>query len=606
MYHVNSGCVRRLLWCVSVWAGVTAGAQAGEQVTELAALHREGQTFLLFREVGKGLDSATPTVEAVVEARRALLAKDAVRYRVYRSREPITKLEGLSPLAEVPPLTCWNVDYYGDDHAQRPAMRYVIEEGKTPVAAGSGLFVHNPDDAGRAYYAVTAVVGGKENMALGAGNALRTPLEETLGRGVPVLQRVERPAEWQYVKNPVLHYYVRWEGPPECSVEGKPFDYVVGVPPERTRPAGAGIHLHCWGGSLDGGYGWWYQAEQGHLLIASNQVPYDWWTGYHERYWKNAWERAPREESLWRGVVVHPYSQTRLLSFLAWAARTWDIDLARTHVAGSSMGGSGAPMFAIRHPEKIAWATAWVGVHIPRRSPQFAGSYAQVYGEPEWKTAFEDGTNVWDYFDDAAYLRAHPARDIGLICFSNGKNDGAIGWPQAVEFFRALQETRQPHIFVWGQSGHGQRAVLPISLEDRAMPMDLRTDCSLPAFTRCSLDDDPGKGAPEDGAPQGQSNLYLFWKTDDIVDTPERWEMTIGLVDKSSRPECTVDITPRRLQRLARAPGTELRWSNAPAAGGAPFQTGAVAVDAHGRITLPDVRVGRQGNRIAITPHSRS
>ena len=45
-----------------------------------------------------------------------------------------------------------------------------------------------------------------------------------------------------------------------------------------------GIHLHCWGGSLNGGYGWWYQAEQGHLLIASNQIPYDWWTGYHERY----------------------------------------------------------------------------------------------------------------------------------------------------------------------------------------------------------------------------------------------------------------------------------------------------------------------------------
>jgi len=40
--------------------------------------------------------------------------------------------------------------------------------------------------------------------------------------------------------------------------------------------------LHCWGGSLNGGYGWWYQAEQGHLLLASNQVPYDWWTGYHE------------------------------------------------------------------------------------------------------------------------------------------------------------------------------------------------------------------------------------------------------------------------------------------------------------------------------------
>ena len=67
-----------------------------------------------------------------------------------------------------------------------------------------------------------------------------------------------------------------------------------------------------------------------------------------------------------------------------------------------------------------------------------------------------------------------------------------IGWEQAAEFYRALQETRRPHIFVWGQSGHGQRARLPISLNDRHMPMDLRIDQSLPAFTNCSLDDDPG------------------------------------------------------------------------------------------------------------------
>ena len=122
------------------------------------------------------------------------------------------------------------------------------------------------------------------------------------------------------------------------------------------------------------------------------------------------------------------------------------------------MGGSGAPMFAIRHPERIAWAASWVGVHIPQQSPTFRNSYANVYGQPEWNVTFEDGTPVWDYFDDAWYLRKHPQAEIGLIAFSNGKNDGGIGWPQAVEFYRALQETRRPHLFVWGQQGHGQRA----------------------------------------------------------------------------------------------------------------------------------------------------
>ena len=83
-------------------------------------------------------------------------------------------------------------------------------------------------------------------------------------------------------------------------------------------------------------------------------------------------------------------------------------------------------------------------------------------------------------------LRQHPDRDVGLIVFSNGKNDRGIGWPQAVEFFRALQETRQPHVFVWGQSGHGQRAVMP-GCGERVLSIDVRTDQSLPAFTNSTI-----------------------------------------------------------------------------------------------------------------------
>ncbi len=259
---------------------------------------------------------------------------------------------------------------------------------------------------------------------------------------------------------------------------------------------------------------------------------------------------------------MRPYSQVRLFSFLDWMATRWELDLTRTHVAGSSMGGSGSPMLAIRYPDRIAWATAWVGVHIPAQTPHFLGSYEQVYGKQTWDVKFEDGSSVWDHFSDAWYLRQHPQQEVGLICFSNGKNDSGIGWPQAAEFYRALQETRRPHIFVWGQSGHGQRARLPISLADRVMPMDLRTDQSLPAFTHCSLDDEPGDGDPARGDAEGQVNLYLYWETDDIVDQVDRWELTVGLVEQAPSDQCTVDITPRRVQRFRPKPGSKVSWTN--------------------------------------------
>ncbi|HUT10959.1 MAG TPA: alpha/beta hydrolase-fold protein [Thermoguttaceae bacterium] len=577
----------------------SAGAHslaAEKQAAELTARHQAGQTLLCFREVDPPVMQDAIPANELATLRRDLDSRRKIRYRIYRSDRPITSVASLTPVAEVPPLTGWNADYHGIyPKPGQMALRYVVEEGKGPVPPGTGICAHNPPRAGDAYYAVTVAIDGKENTALNESNSLRTPVSETVGRGVPVLQRIEKPEQWQYVEKPTLHYYVRWESPPNCAASGKPYDYVVAVPPKLAKPAGVGIHLHCWGGSLDGGYGWWYQAEQGHLLVASNQIPYDWWTGYHERYFQ-----GPPDEETWKQGVVRPYSQTRMLSFLDWVATQWDVDLTRTHVAGNSMGGSGSLMFAIRHGERIAWATGWVGVHIPSGTPHFKGSYERVYGKEAWGVEFENGTPVWVYFNDAWYLRNHPQKEIGLICFSNGKNDGGIGWPQAAEFYRALQETRRPHIFVWGQSGHGQRARLPISTGDHDMPMDLRTDQSLPAFTGCSLDDDPGGGDPKDGDSEGQVNLYLYWKTDDIVDRVDRWEMTLGLIEKAPQDQCTVNVTPRRLQQLRLQGGQQVDWTNTPVGQAEPIQTGRATADRHGLITLEKVRLGKTGNRVMV------
>jgi len=587
-----------LLLLTTLLTGAAATA-AEKQVDGLTARHRAGQTLLSFREVDSPVTQDSITAKELKDLRRDLDQQKKVRYRIYRSEHPVTSLDGLKPIAEVPPLTCWNADYHGIyPKPGQPALRYVVEDGREPVPPGMGVFAHNPQRPGTAYYAVTLVIDGKENRSIGQSNVLPSPVRETVGLGVPVLQRIEKPDKWQYVENPTLHRYVRWESPPNCALAGKPYDYVVAVPPNVADPAPVGIHLHCWGGSLNGGYGWWYGSHDGHILIASNQIPYDWWTGYHELFFQ-----GPPDKETWKQGVVRPYSQTRMFSFLDWVATRWNVDLTRTHVAGNSMGGSGSPMFVVRFPEKIAWGVSWVGVHDPARTPHFKGSYERVYGKHEWAVKFEDGSGVWDHFCDAWYLRKHPEKEIGLISFSNGKNDGAIGWPQAAEFYRALQQTRRPHVFVWGQGGHGQRARLPVSLSDRVMPLDIRTDQSLPAFTGCSLDDDPGNGDPQQGDGEGQVNLYLTWDTNGIVDRAERWEMTVSLIEQAPSDECTVNITPRRRQQFRPRPGQPVKWTSTSLGGKGQVQTGQATVDEHGLITLEDVRLGKNGNRLtAVGP----
>jgi len=588
---------------------------AEPQVTGLNVSHRSGQTFITWKEVDPPrLDKNCD--DAAIRQLARELDDGKLHYRVYRTRNRIDSVEGLAPIAQARPLSCWNLDYYGESAQEgKPGLRYVIEDGVEPMPPGTGLYVHNP--AGRSaktYYAVTVVKNGGENTAVTKANATQQPLDESQGQGLPVLQRIVKPDSFNYIDKPELHYYVRWESPPNSSVENRPMDYVVAIPPNiEARPTPVGLHLHCWGGSLDGGYGWWYSYQRlgTTYLIASNQVPYDWWTGYHELYYS-----GPRDEQKWKQGVVRPYTTARMLSFLDWAAKKYDLDLNRVFTAGSSMGGSGAPMFAIRYPDRIAWSIGWVGVHDPGSTPQFTGSYEQVYGDKSWGVKFDDGTPVFEYYKDAAFLRKYPQKEIGFITWSNGKNDGAIGWPQAVEFYQAMQQTRRPHIFVWGLSGHGQRASMPGNGGERIMPIDIRLDRSLPAFTNCSLDNDPGTATtlkePKevtigeeknkdtyDGDSVGQVNLYLCWRSEDIVDTPDRWEMTVGLTDTAPKDQCTVDITPRRLQNLKILPSRTYKWNNTCEQ--KVIQTGAVSADKYGLVTLRDVIVDKNGNRIVIS-----
>ena len=600
----------------------TTALAAERQVSELKVRHNQGQTFITWKEVNPleiNDEINDATLRKIV---RESSTNKKVVYRIYRSEKPITSVESIKPIAEVGSLSCWNVDYYGvSPQENKPAIRYVIKDGEQPLEHGNGLYVHNPTFQSqtdrrplKSYYAVTYSINGVENKDINKANSTENPIQEVQGQGVPVLQRVVKPKEFSYIQNPELHYYVRWEAPPNASIENKPFDYLVAIPPHiESKPTPVGLHLHCWGGSLDGGYGWWYSYRKlgTTYLISTNQIPYDWWTGFHEFYYSQE-----RSKEKWKEGVVRPYTTSRILSFLDWAAEKYDLDSKRVFTAGSSMGGSGAPMFAIRYLDRIAWSVGWVGVHDPGNTPQFTGSYERVFGNKDWGIKYENGVLVFEYYKDADYLRKHPNEEIGFITWSNGKNDGAIGWPQSVEFYMAMQDTRRPHLFVWGLSGHGQRATMPADGGERIMPIDIRLDQSLPAFTNCSLDDDPGTGTklktPKeitvgketrkdfyDGDSVGQINLYLYWDTETIVDTPARWEMTIALTEKAPEDKCTVDITPRRLQQFKSPPMQKFRWNNSSGEG--EVQSGEVTADKWGLLTLKGIIITKSGNRITIS-----
>ena len=78
-----------------------------------------------------------------------------------------------------------------------------------------------------------------------------------------------------------------------------------------------------------------------------------------------------------------------------------------------------------------------------------------------------------------------------------------------------------------------------------------------------------------------------------------RWALTLKLSLKAPAAECTVDVTPRRCFQFRTPPGTRAKW-RALSDKGAEIQSGVVAADAWGLVTVPGVTVTPGGTRLIL------
>ena len=195
------------------------------QARSATALHRGGQTFVTFEEIDDRSAEPSPTWAELKGRLDGMDAEREVRYRVYRHSAPITaaSLPQAELLGEVEPMSGYNVrgrsvdelialhrrraiddielakrlarTHYFDRYTpampamgELPVRRLAIEDGK-PLPPRTGLYVHHPARAGRAWYAVVAVVDGVANAGdFSAANSLAKPVEERVGTGEPVFQ----------------------------------------------------------------------------------------------------------------------------------------------------------------------------------------------------------------------------------------------------------------------------------------------------------------------------------------------------------------------------------------------------------------------------------
>ena len=573
-------------------------------LTNITAVHADGDTMVTWTERDQLLPDPNSTVGQYEAAEATFDSPDVIRYRIYRHNQPIdaTTVRTAELVDEINPLSAWNPYYYG--HYWRNNDSQIVP--RLPVAdevlaaVDQGIYVRRAQGAASAYYAVSLAVNGEEDLSnwTAGQNTTTSAVAEAVGTGMVLLRVKQLDTTFMYVSNADLYYYIRWDCPPYYNIPSHAFDYLVAVPGVTVDPRPVDVALHCWGATLNGGFGWWYEADKGSLLVSTNMKPYDWWTAYHDNY---GTVRPFTDLDGNGGGRVRNYPQKRILSFLNdFVKQNYSVDDNRILVTGSSMGGAGCIMWGARAASSFAYANGWVGVYIPRETPQFKGSFEGVYGNDTYDCEYEDtGLAAFDYWDSAQFILSDPGQEVPYLCFANGKNDSAIGWPQAYTFVNSLITARQPFKFKWGQNGHGERASLPAG-GDRYIGIIIKKNVTLPAFTNCSLDDNMGNGDPADGDPSGNLNAYSLWETDTTVDQADRWEATIYLRDTSPLDTCAVDLTPRRCQTFSTPLGTQVDWTNTNVTTSQQVGSGTAAADQWGLVTLTGITMSKDRNRIVI------
>ena len=586
-------------------------------VKSLKVVHRAGLTFITWQELEDPLGSRSPTLDQLKMALAKMEATREVRYRIYRHVRPIDKrsIAAAELLAEVGPLSAYNTRGVSTDHVihQRqaraledaayarsiasepfkispespemgavPVRRLAIEDGK-PLGAGRGLYVHQPEKAGPAYYAVVTSIDGVANMVdLDIGSSLLEPVSEMVGPGEPVLQNLEVLKVFYDYPGERRHF-VQWCSPvkgekgPLANLPNQYYNWSVYVPPGAANqsPLALGIFFHDWRG-LYLRPRWTHKPDQ--ILIATNDAPWpSFGYGYHES--------LGTLKSFSEGVV-RDFTAGRIDAFVAWVRKTFSIDAGRFSCHGmGTLGGTAAVHYALRHADQVAWVVAGYFDPDPGTCPASVESgertlkthLAQmeaVWGQRAWDVKNAAGVSIWKDRDLTSLVRNNP--NLRLPFFAIGAGTLSPAWRQQVPFMKALLDTRQPLVadFDWG--GSPPRYAPDYVRRDRLMPAVLPERMEF--ATR-----DIWTDAKVHYSSGGSINTNLHWAPERVVDTPDCLQV---------EGQFHGAVTFRNVQQFKAAPGEKLRWilHTGPHD---KERTGEVTADDRGLVTIPGMRDGK-------------
>lgn len=610
-------------------------AKPAPMITQLAAEHHHGQTFLTWREPHDVIGKDKPTFEEFEHAILDARAKRRIVYRVYRHKQPIraTNLGQADLVCEVPEaLSCWNLLAIANtEHPQagvtkRSALRggnlrlenimtrYRLSNDDSPLPRTAGLAVLTAKQPGRHYYAVTVSVDGREAVDdLTTGQSLAAAVSEKPAKFPAIVYQRTSKQQRKQSSTPVVDVYVCWLEQPLVHAPRPVEVYMVRWPDLPAASFGQRIPLYV---NL-GTYGCsatemsnpgWHAARRhvsGAVTIGLAEEG-TLWAGDHEC--------LGTLRGLDEGVVWN-HEQRRVMAAATWAAEKPDlfIDPERVYIWGQFAG------WALRHGD--FFSAVMSNGHNNIKTSREGRKHYWRWGQPDHGKNWL-GADYLDYLDLAGWVRDNPTVELPYwVCWPAygafpDHTLGDFGFKPWQEFIGAMKDTRRAFAAVWMSNGPGlARGVC------REMVPRIKLHQSLPAFSNCSLDTSPQTGRPKGSYrpgkydddfqkyadKEGGINLYQRWDPDSIMDEPQMWAVTVWLAGSNKQDEfaapadsATMDITPRRCQKFRAEPGDTFIWTNTSTQDGKTIASGEVTADKWGLVTVKHTIVTKGGNRIVI------
>lgn len=502
------------------------------------------------------------------------LSSTGVEYHLYRSPNPIvhgSDLENCQYLGAVRDSSSLN------KHLSEVESQYYFlktDSLASPLDVNVGLFVATSQQNGNFYYALTTEISSVEDTTIVQGeNSLINPVLEFVVRPKLVYQTSLN------VNNHLVDVYVLFASfsatvlfPQMVNVGSYPFNvalYRSGVEPHplTIRLSGGGSNFLS--GIASGA------APNEYRIGTDDWLPNEessTWFGYNDHYDIFSNHNPPPVVG-----VNHDYALERLEYTIDWAIRNLPVDSNSIYFSGVSAGASGAFFSCITNPSRIAAAS----LKVPKfdlsflNDPNATNNYNDgmpgrlhidtLLGTVATNLPTNLGASTYDLLNGGWLAHQHKNDNVPLLFAVNGKQDTMVGWAEKIPFYDSVNANRLGGYYYWDQrkhSGDGQQWIFTPDL------FRYHRNVSFPAFSNCSVNNNPGDGHSSNGDTLGTINGFLDWN-DAITDDTDHYQISVFMHDLETyfatvvaSDSCYTDVTFRRLQNFDVPIGALIFWKN--------------------------------------------